>query len=143
MAPSYSWMAVATSSEAANPAVRQPGGSAQIPSFVPPFHQDDVMADPQLWQPPRPSDGVRGRRSGDHPACGAEKSTTVRDLNRFIDLFGEAEVIRGNYEAVQCESSRRARRNSKNSIPSRSRRCIICGLRTISDTIAAIFGARK
>jgi hypothetical protein len=121
----------------------QPGGSAQIPSFVPPFHQDDVMADPQLWQPPRPSDGVRGRRSGDHPACGAEKSATVRDLNRFIDLFGEAEVIRGNDEVVQCESSRRARRNSKNSIPSRSRRCIICGLRTISDTIAAIFGARK
>jgi hypothetical protein len=76
------------------------------------------MADPQLWQPPRPSDGVRGRRSGDHPACGAEKSGTVRDLNPFIDLFGEAEVIRGNDEVVQCESSRRARRNSKNSIPS-------------------------
>ena len=36
-----------------------------------------------------------------------------------------------------------ARRNWKNSTPSRSRRFIICGERTISPTIAAIFGARK
>ena len=64
-----------------------------------------MKADPQLWQPPRPSDGVRGRRSSDHQACGAEKPATVRDLNRFVDLFGEAEVIRGNDEVVQCESS--------------------------------------
>ena len=37
----------------------------------------------------------------------------------------------------------RSRRNWKNSTPSRSRRFIICGLRTISPTIEAIFGARK
>ncbi len=37
----------------------------------------------------------------------------------------------------------RSRRNWKNSTPSRSRRFIICGLRTISPTMEAIFGARK
>ena len=37
----------------------------------------------------------------------------------------------------------RSRRNWKNSTPSRNRRFIICGLRTISPTIDAIFGARK
>ncbi len=37
----------------------------------------------------------------------------------------------------------RSRRNWKNSTPSRNRRFIICGLRTISPTIEAIFGARK
>ena len=37
----------------------------------------------------------------------------------------------------------RSRRKWKNSTPSRSRRFIICGLRTISPTIEAIFGARK
>ena len=41
--------------------------------------------------------------------------------------------------AARC----RSRRNWKNSTPSRSRRFIICGLRTISPTMDAIFGARK
>ena len=53
------------------------------------------------------------------------------DLSRFA---GEVE----GYAAL-C----RSRRNWKNSTPSRSRRFIICGLRTISPTMEAIFGARK
>jgi len=44
-----------------------------------------------------------------------------------------------NRYATRC----RSRRNWKNSTPSRRRRFIICGLRTISPTIDAIFGARK
>ena len=39
--------------------------------------------------------------------------------------------------------SRRSRKKRKNSTPSRKRRFIISGLRTISPTMAAIFGARK
>ncbi len=47
--------------------------------------------------------------------------------------------VERHYAASLC----RSRRNWKNSTPSRSRRFIICGLRTISPTMAAIFGARK
>ena len=43
----------------------------------------------------------------------------------------------------QAATSRRSRRKRKNSTPSRKRRFIISGLRTISPTMAAIFGARK
>ena len=46
-------------------------------------------------------------------------------------------------EEDQPAKSRRSRKKRKNSTPSRSRRFIISGLRTISPTMAAIFGARK
>jgi hypothetical protein len=52
----------------------------------------------------------------------------------------EPSVVPG---ADQAATSRRSRRKRKNSSPSRSRRFIISGLRTISPTMAAIFGARK
>ena len=44
---------------------------------------------------------------------------------------------------VQEAKSRRSRKKRKNSRPSRSRRFSISGLRTISPTMAAIFGARR
>ena len=45
--------------------------------------------------------------------------------------------------APRQAASRRSRRKRKNSTPSRRRRFIISGLRTISPTMAAILGARK
>ncbi len=45
--------------------------------------------------------------------------------------------------APRQAASRRSRRKRKNSTPSRKRRFIISGLRTISPTMAAILGARK
>jgi hypothetical protein len=66
----------------------------------------------------------------------------VRQLDRFIDLGRQPEVISGDDEMPQAATSR-WRKNLKNSTPSRSRRFIISGLRTISPTIDAIFGARK
>jgi hypothetical protein len=67
----------------------------------------------------------------------------VGDLDGVVDLFGKAEVVRRDDQAVQCASSLCWRRKAKNSTPSRKRRFIICGLRIISPTIAAILGARK
>ena len=69
------------------------------------------------------------------------------------ELDQRQEVVAGSAPSSQIETMRRprdgyaarcrSRRNWKNSTPSRSRRFIICGLRTISPTIEAIFGARK
>ena len=64
-------------------------------------------------------------------------------LDRRVDLLGEAKIVGGDDQAAQVAGSRCARRKAKNSMPSRRRRFIICGLLTISPTIAAIFGARK
>ncbi len=84
-------------------------------------------------------------------------------LDGFVDGEGKAEIVGGNKDplpkmgeaagsgrlAPSCAVRRgayaacRSRRNWKNSTPSRSRRFIICGLRTISPTMEAIFGARK
>ena len=67
----------------------------------------------------------------------------MRDLDGLVDLFRKAEVVGGDDQSFQSAASRRSFRNWKNSTPSRRRRFIICGERTISLTIAAIFGARK
>ena len=90
----------------------------------------------------RTRDGVCGGRSRDHQACRAQDSLPMRQLDRFVDLGREPEVVGGDDETLQAATSR-WRKNLKNSTPSRSRRFIISGLRTISPTIDAIFGARK
>jgi hypothetical protein len=102
-----------------------------------------VQPNAQIGQPPRPLDGVRRRGSADHEARRAQDAAPVRFLDGGVDRFAEAEVVRRDYQLVQCASSRRSRRKEKNSTPSRSRRIIICGLRSISPMIEAIFGARK
>jgi hypothetical protein len=67
----------------------------------------------------------------------------MRDLDGLVDLDRYAEIIGRDDQTPQSAASRRSFRNWKNSTPSRSRRFIICGERTISPTMAAIFGARK
>ena len=108
----------------------------------PPFDQHQMQSDPQAWQAARALDCICGRHSGHHQACRAQDSLPVRQLDRFIDLGREPEVVSGDDEMLQAATSR-WRKNLKNSTPSRSRRFIISGLRTISPTIDAIFGARK
>ena len=102
-----------------------------------------MQPDAQVRQPPRPLDRVGSCGATDHEACRAQNTAPVRFLDGGIDRFAEAEVVRRDYQPVQCAISRRSRRKEKNSTPSRSRRIIICGLRTISPMIEAIFGARK
>jgi hypothetical protein len=67
----------------------------------------------------------------------------VRHLDGSVDRLTETEIVGRDDQSIQCASSRRSRKKEKNSTPSRSRRIIICGLRTISAMIEAIFGARK
>ena len=64
------------------------------------------------------------------------------DLAVAQPVDGGAEVVGGDDKMLQAAASR-WRKNLKNSTPSRNRRFIISGLRTISPTIDAIFGARK
>ena len=77
----------------------------------------------------------------------------MRDLDRFVDLGGETEIIGGDdepggpfsrmWEKETQAASRRSFRKRKNSTPSRSRRFIMSGCRTISPTIEAILPERK
>ena len=86
---------------------------------------------------------THSRLTRDHQARGGEDAVAMRSLDRLVDGFGEAEIVGGDDGAAGHAALLRSRRNWKNSTPSRSRRFIICGLRTISPTMAAIFGARK
>jgi len=67
----------------------------------------------------------------------------VRFLDGGVHRLAEPEIVRRDDQPIQCATSRRSRRKEKNSMPSRSRRIITSELRTISDAIDAIFGARK
>ena len=105
--------------------------------------QHDVQPDAQIRQRPCPFDCIGRRRRADHEARGTQDAVSVRRLHGGVDGLTEPEIVRRYDQVVQCAGSRRSRRKAKNSTPSRSRRTIISGLRTISATIAAIFGARK
>ena len=77
----------------------------------------------------------------DEPAAGFAPSRHQARGGHFSLLPSGSALCRPStafYAAVW-----RSRRNWKNSTPSRKRRFIICGLRTISPTMEAIFGARK
>jgi hypothetical protein len=63
-------------------------------------------------------------------------------LDGSIELGREPEIAGRGNSMFQSATSR-SRKNRKNSIPSRSRRFNISGLRTISPMIEAIFGSRK
>ena len=76
----------------------------------------------------------------------AASSTPSRCARSTASLTASAqpEIVGGEDRDAPLQAALwRSRRNWKNSTPSRSRRFIICGLRTISPMIEAIFGARK
>ena len=101
-----------------------------------------MQADAQSRKAARTLNRVRSRGAGDHQACRREDPVLMRQLDGCVDLGCEPKIVSRNNKALQGATSR-SRRNRKNSIPSRSRRFSISGLRTISPTIDAIFGARK
>jgi hypothetical protein len=99
------------------------------------------------------SNPARGRRRAHAIASAAAAAATIRlaavsmpcscaQFDGGIDLGRKSKVVGRDDEVIQSATSR-SRKNLKNSIPSRRRRFIIAGLRTISPTIEAIFGARK
>jgi hypothetical protein len=108
----------------------------------PAFDQDNMQADAQSRKEARTLNRVRSGGAGDHQACRREDPIPMRQLDRRIDFWREPEIVSRDNKVFQSATSR-SRRNRKNSIPSRSRRFNISGLRTISPTIEAIFGARK
>ena len=107
------------------------------------FDQHQMKADAQRRQALCPRHRIRCRRRAHHQAGGGEDAVAVGTLHRFVDFQRRAEIVGGDDEMLQCATSRRSRRKWKNSTPSRRRRFIISGLRTISFTMEAIFGARK
>ena len=114
------------------------GGSSR-----PALDQHEVQADAQARQAAGAPDRVGGGGLRHHEARGGEDAVAVRRLDGLVDLGREPEIVGRDDEALQAATSRRSRRKRKNSTPSRRRRFIISGLRTISPTMEAIFGARK
>jgi hypothetical protein len=105
--------------------------------------ENDVQTDTQIGQRSRALDRAgRGGRAN-HQGRGAQDAAAVRCFDGGVDRFAEPEIVRRYDQLIQFASSRRSRRKAKNSTPSRSRRIVISGLRAISETIDAIFGARK
>ena len=90
----------------------------------------------------RPRHGVTRRRRTDHEAGAGQHAVAMRGLDRLVDGRVETEIVSADDESLQLAICR-SRRKWKNSTPSRKRRFIIVGLRTISLTIEAIFPARK
>ena len=101
-----------------------------------------MQTDAQTGEAARARDCVRRRGAGDHQARRREDALFMRQFHGGVDLGRKAKIVGRDDEAVQSATSR-SRKNRKNSIPSRRRRFIISGLRIISPTIEAIFGARK
>jgi hypothetical protein len=101
-----------------------------------------MQPDAQTGKTARALDRVRRSGGGNHQACRREDALFVRQLHAGIDLGRNPKIVGRDNEVLQSATSR-SRKNLKNSIPSRSRRFIISGLRTISPKIEAIFGARK
>ena len=109
----------------------------------PPIAQHEMKTDAQRRQPPCAFDGIVDGGAAHHQARCRQNPARVRQLDRFVDLRRQAEIVGRDDQRLQCAVSRRSRRNWKNSIPSRNRRRIISGLRTISPTIDAILLRRK
>ena len=124
--------------EAGNALTAQHGG---------PLDHHQMQADPQARHPLRTLNRIRRRSPCHHQAGRAQDAVAVGALDRRVDRRGEAEIARRAPSPAVTAAAQaalfRSRMNWKNSTPSRSRRFIICGLRTISLTMDAIFGARK
>jgi hypothetical protein len=109
----------------------------------PAIDQHDMEPDPQPRQAARSLNRIRRRGARDHHTCCCQDTVAMRNFDGLVDLRRQPEIVSRDDEALQSAASRRSRRNWKNSTPSRKRRFIICGERTISPTMAAIFGTRK
>ena len=112
------------------------------------FNQCQMKANPQARRLTRKLDRLATVWRTNHQACCREHSVAMGDDNSFVNFASKPKIIGSNNKALQCTasrlpSSRRSRRNWKNSTPSRRRRFIMVGLTTISPTIEAILPARK
>ena len=103
----------------------------------------EMQSDREPGQPARCFDGARRRRRSDHQTRSREHAFDVGDLDRAVHFVGEAKIVGGEDQISHCAVARRSSRKRKNSAPSRRRRFVISGLRTISPTIEAILPGRR
>ena len=119
---------------------------AMRPTMKPPAPTPKACCRPAQQAPGGSTDGHQHERNqaayGEHRIPAGRRRSSKRPALGGVQrrsLWSGRGVNRSRRYAARC----RSRRNWKNSTPSRRRRFIICGLRTISPTIEAIFGARK
>jgi hypothetical protein len=117
--------------------IGQPFGRQRRPTV----DEYQMQTEAQTGETARARDCIRRGSGGDHQACRCEDALFMCQFHGGIDLGRKPKIVGRDDEVVQSATSR-SRKNLKNSIPSRRRRFIISGLRTISPTIEAIFGAR-
>ena len=108
----------------------------------PSVDQHDMEPDAQAGRLPGPGHRIGRRRRRDHQAGASQDTVAMGGLDGLVDGWVETEIVGADDQSLQLAICR-SRRKWKNSTPSRRRRFIIVGLRTISLTIEAIFPARK
>jgi hypothetical protein len=112
--------------------------------------QYEMQPDPKPWQPARSLNRIGDGWRPDHQARGRQDAVAMRLFDGLVDRYVQAEIVGAEDEALRERprpprqlGSSRSRRNWKNSTPSRTRRRIISGLRSISPSSEAIFRRRK
>jgi hypothetical protein len=69
-----------------------------------------VQADAERRQTARTLNGVGGRCAVYHQACRRQDAARMRELDRRVDLWRDAEIIGGDDQRLQCALSLRSRR---------------------------------
>jgi hypothetical protein len=75
--------------------------------------EHEVQTDAKRRQTARASDRIASRRAAHHQACRREDAVRVRELDAFVDLRCQAEIIGRDDQPLvvpQCAASRRSRR---------------------------------
>jgi len=72
--------------------------------------EHEVQTNAKRRQTKRAGDRVAGRRTAYHQACRRQDALRVRELDAFIDLRCQAEIVGRDDQRLQCAASRRSRR---------------------------------
>src|SRR5689334_18951158 len=68
--------------------------------------QNQMQPYPQLRQTPRPSQGIFRSRTCHHQTRCTQDAVSMRDLDGFVDLFSQAEIIRGYDQVIALSFER-------------------------------------
>jgi len=117
--------------------IRQPSGAAPAA-----FNQDNMQADAQSRKARAPLNRVRSRGAGDHQACGREDPALIAPTRRPALTSGASP--KSSAVTTRCSEYGLAFAQETEELDSLAKPPLQhFGLRTISPTIEAIFGARK
>ena len=76
----------------------------------PTIDQHEVQTDPKRRQTARARDRVVDRGTAHHQTCRRQDAIRVRQLDAFVDLGRQAEIVARDDQRLQCTASRRSRR---------------------------------